>query len=106
MLTAEEVKELLLDLENERVERTISTDNTEKFSQAICAFANDICSTGLPGYLFIGAFDKGTLSGLKATDKLLKNLSSLRSEGNILPAPSMSVPLLSFGSDDVPSMII
>lgn len=101
MLTAEEVKELLLDLENERVERTISTDNTEKFSQAICAFANDICCTGLPGYLFIGAYDKGELSGLKATDKLLKNLSSLRSEGNILPAPSMSVYKVSFPEGDV-----
>ena len=101
MLTAEEVKELLLDLENERVERTISTDNTEKFSQAICAFANDICSTGLPGYLFIGAYDKGKLSGLKATDKLLKDLSSLRSEGNILPAPSMSVYKVPFPEGDV-----
>ena len=101
MLTAEEVKELLLDLENERVERTISTDNTEKFSQAICAFANDICSTGLRGYLFIGAYDKGKLSGLKATDKLLKDLSSLRSEGNILPAPSMSVYKVPFPEGDV-----
>ena len=101
MLTAEEVKELLLDLENERVERTISTDNTEKFSQAICAFANDVCSTGLPGYLFIGAYDNGTLSRLKATDRLLKNLSSLRSEGNILPAPSMSVYTVSFPEGDV-----
>lgn len=41
MLTEQEIKELLNDIENERVERTISTTNTDKFAQAICAFAND-----------------------------------------------------------------
>lgn len=36
------VLELLADLESARVERTISTTDTDKFCQAICAFANDM----------------------------------------------------------------
>ena len=40
MLSTEEIRALLLDLESDRVERTIST--TDKFGQAICAFANDL----------------------------------------------------------------
>ena len=76
MLTAEEVKTLLSDIESDRVERTISTTNTDKFGQAICAFANDLPNHNLPGYLIIGADDKtGSVDGsIKITDQLLKNL--------------------------------
>lgn len=35
MLTKKEIKNLLDDIENERVERTISTTNTDKFAQAV-----------------------------------------------------------------------
>lgn len=34
MLTAEAVRALLADLESDRIERTVSTDKTEKFSEA------------------------------------------------------------------------
>ena len=37
----DEIRALLNDLESDRIERTISTTNTDKFGQAICAFAND-----------------------------------------------------------------
>ena len=50
----DEIQTLLNDLENDRVERTISTTNTDKFGQAICAFANDLPNHQLPGYLFLG----------------------------------------------------
>ena len=48
MLTKEEIRTLLNDLENDRVERTISTTNTDKFGQAICAFANDLPNNQSP----------------------------------------------------------
>ncbi|MGM9687030.1 MAG: hypothetical protein ACI3YI_12545 [Bacteroidaceae bacterium] len=35
------IRGMLLDVKNDRVERTISTTNTDKFDQAISAFAND-----------------------------------------------------------------
>ena len=41
MITEAELHTLLADLESDRVERTISTSNTDKFAQAVCAFAND-----------------------------------------------------------------
>jgi ATP-dependent DNA helicase RecG len=45
-----------------------------------------------PGYLLIGVHDKTCkLSGLKATDKMLKDISAIRSDGNILPQPAMIV---------------
>lgn len=42
MLTHEELLVLIRDLESDRVERTTSTKDTEKFCEAICAFANDL----------------------------------------------------------------
>jgi len=54
MISKEEIKILLGDIENERVERTTSTKDTDKFAKAICAFANDIANKKLPGYLMVG----------------------------------------------------
>lgn len=62
-LTKDEIKSLLGDIENERIERTLSTDKTKKMSEAICAFANDIRNTKTPGYFMIGADDNGNLDG-------------------------------------------
>ena len=42
MIDEQELRKMLGDLESDRVERTTSTDNTDKFCEAICAFANDM----------------------------------------------------------------
>ena len=101
MLAKTDIRNLLNDIENERVERTISTSNTDKFAQAVCAFANDIRNCNQPGYLFIGANDDGSLNGLKVTDELLRNLAGLRSDGNILPQPALMVYKENFPDGDV-----
>ncbi|MEI6260556.1 MAG: RNA-binding domain-containing protein, partial [Deltaproteobacteria bacterium] len=49
-----QLKQLLSDLESDRVERTISTSKTDKFAEAVCAFANDFPNHSQPGYLLIG----------------------------------------------------
>jgi ATP-dependent DNA helicase RecG len=77
MITIQEICALLNDIENDRVERTISTTNTDKFGQAICAFANDLPNHRQPGYLFLGVEDDGTVKGLNVTDELLKNIAAI-----------------------------
>ena len=92
MISKSELQRLLDDLESDRVERTISTDKMDKFGEAICAFSNDLPDYQKPGYLIIGADDKsGKVVPIKITDALLKNISSIRTEGNIQPQPSMTV---------------
>jgi len=91
MLTTDELLVLLKDIESDRVERTTSTSDTDKFSQAVCAFANDLPNHRKPCYLIIGASNDGTLSGLNVTIQLLQNLGGIRSDGNILPLPAMTV---------------
>ena len=92
------IQSLLNDIESDRAERTISVNNTDKFGQAICAFANDLPNHGKPGYLIIGADDK---TGKVITDELLKNLSAIRTDGNVQPQPSMIVQKVELADGDV-----
>ncbi len=101
MLTETQLTALLSELESDLVERTESVSNTDKFGQAICAFANDLPNHRQPGYLLIGVKDNGSLSGLQVTDQLLKNLASIRSDGNILPQPMLHVAKFSLQGGDV-----
>lgn len=101
MLTEDQLKGLLSDMEADHIERTESVNNTDKFGLAICAFANDLPNHRRPGYLLIGVKDDGALSGLKVTDQLLQNLGAIRSDGNVLPQPFMNVAKFSFDGGDV-----
>lgn len=100
-LTKAEIRSLLSDIENERVERTISTDNTKKMSEAICSFANDIRNTNMPGYFIIGADDDGNIDGQKFSDEQLRAYAGLRNSGTILPPPAMQVYKESFDNGEV-----
>ncbi len=92
MLSQQELIALLSDLESDRVERTISVKDTDKFSKAICAFSNDYPNHKLPGYLIVGADDKtGKVAGLTISDELLKDSAAIRNNGQILPQPSITV---------------
>ena len=100
-MTNEEIKALLTDIEADNVERTVSTNDTAKFCEAICAFANDLPNHGKPGYLFIGAQDSGEIEGIEVTDQLLQNLASHRDSGQIGPLPSLAVYKRSFPEGDI-----
>lgn len=89
------------ELESDRVERTISLTDTDKFAKAICAFSNDLPHHRQPGYLFIGVRDDGEPSGARITDQLLQNLAAIRSDGNIQPIPTMNVQHLATPKGDV-----
>src|SRR5262245_63197373 len=97
----DETLRLMRDLESDRVERTTSTSNTDKFAEAVCAFANDMPQHRQPGYLFVGVHDDGTPSGLAVTDQLLQNLAGIRADGNVQPLPTMNVQRLQTPQGDV-----
>jgi ATP-dependent DNA helicase RecG len=101
MISKEDVLNLLQEPESFRIEKTISVTNTDKFCEAICAFANDMPDSRKNGYLLIGVNDDGSLSGLKITDEIQKNIASIRTAGNILPQPNMTVQPFYFDGGDV-----
>jgi len=91
MISKAELQHLLASTKSSHVERTISTNDMDKFCQAIRAFSNDVSGSGKNGYFIIGAHNDGKPSGLKVNDKLLLKTSNIRTDGNILPQPVMNV---------------
>ena len=100
-MTIEELNDILAIDENYRIERTVSTGNMDKFQEAICAFANDLPGKRQKGYLLIGVYDDGKISGLKVDDALMKKISGIRSDGNILPLPVMNTEKVETPEGDV-----
>jgi ATP-dependent DNA helicase RecG len=90
-MNTQELETLLNELESERIERKASISDRSKIRRAICAFANDLPNHQQAGVIFIGVKDNGNCANLEITDKLLLTLSDMRSNGNILPFPTMSV---------------
>lgn len=100
-MTQEELYDIIKCDESYRIERTISTGNMDKFQEAICAFANDLPGSRKKGYLLIGVYDDGKISGLKVDDALMKKISGIRSDGNILPLPVMNTEKVETPEGDV-----
>lgn len=88
-----ELEILLRDEDSDRIERKESFrgDVPKKARQAVCAFANDLPNHNRPGVLFIGAKDDGQPSGLVVDDQLLLSLADMKTDGNILPLPVLTV---------------
>jgi ATP-dependent DNA helicase RecG len=87
----EELLALLRSLESDRVERKASLSEPDRIREAICAFANDMPNHRLQGVIFIGVNNDGSCSNLRITDQLLLTLSDMRSDGNTLPLPNITV---------------
>ena len=100
-MTVKELQDILSIDESYRIERTISTSNMDKFQEVICAFANDMPGKRQKGYLLIGVHDDGRISGLKVDDALMKRISGIRSDGNILPLPVMNTEKVETPDGDV-----
>ena len=88
-----ELAALMTDAESDLVERkeTFAGEAPNAVRQAICAFANDLPNHRRPGVIFIGVRDDGTPTGLEVNDALLLALAHCKTDGNILPLPTMTV---------------
>jgi len=91
MLSDQELEVLLLDLESDYVERKQSLADSERIREAICAFANDLPGRGAPGVVFVGVRDDGSCANFAVSDEALVTVANLRSDGNILPFPAITV---------------
>lgn len=91
--TNDDLERLLADLESDLVERkeSLAGDAPTKAREAICGFANDLPDHQRPGVLFVGARDDGSPSGVAITDELLRQLADMKTDGNTLPPPTLTV---------------
>jgi ATP-dependent DNA helicase RecG len=103
MLSEQQIAKLAADIESFQVERKAAFKSVKgDIEEAICAFANDLPGTGQPGVLLIGVHDKmGQPTGLDVTDELLREATDLRSSGNILPFPLLTVYKAALAGRDI-----
>lgn len=94
----DELARLLGDLESDRVERkrAWAGDAPDKARQAVCAFANDLPHHDRPGVLAVGVDDDGHPTGIAVTDRLLQTLADIKTDGRILPPPTLTVARRSY----------
>ncbi|HAL82411.1 MAG TPA: transcriptional regulator [Mucilaginibacter sp.] len=101
MVTKEKLIELLADMESNLVERTISV-REDKLGPAVCALANDFPNHKSPGYILLGVNDAGKIAGLKWTDDDLQKVGAVKTNGNVLPQPSLTLsPVFTFPEGEV-----
>lgn len=89
-----QLEAMMTDLESDRAERkqSFQGDAPQKVREAVCAFANDLAGHGEPGVVLIGVYDKGTpLPSFVVTDELLRSLADIKTDGNIVPPPTLLV---------------
>ncbi len=91
-----ELTDLLDQGESDRVEfkESLAGGAAGAVREAICAFANDLPGHGVPGVIFVGVRDNGSAAGLQVTDELLRQLADMKTDGNIVPPPSIAVQRL------------
>ena len=100
-MTEEEVRALLADMESDRIERTISF-REDKLGPAVCALSNDFPNHRQPGYILLGVNDDGRISGMTIGDEELQKIGNLKSNGNVLPQPSLTVsPVYKIDGGDI-----
>ena len=107
-LESHDMIRLLQEGESDRVEfKSVLSGNTRnEIQEAICAFSNDLPDHREPGVIFVGVHDDGSIAGLPITDELLRQLAGMRTEGNIVPPPSMTVEKLLLDCGDVAAVTV
>lgn len=90
VITKERVIELLSDMESDLIERTTSVKE-DKLGPTVCALANDFPNHKKSGYILLGVKDDGKMAGMKWGDKELQAIGGVKTNGNVLPQPSIIV---------------
>lgn len=83
--------EQLANDESARSEFKESLSDKANIKRTICAFANDLTDHRAAGVVFIGLRADGTSARLTVTEELERTAAAFRSDGGLLPMPSLLV---------------
>jgi ATP-dependent DNA helicase RecG len=100
-MTDDELLALFRLQESDRVERKERLTDKDRIRQAICAHANDLPNHQKMGVIFVGQRDDLSCAGIRVDDELLLTLAGFRSDGLLLPFPTMHVRKATLDGCDV-----
>ncbi|UXI68010.1 ATP-binding protein [Tahibacter amnicola] len=103
-----DLEAMLADIESDRAERkqSFKGDSPNKVRVDVCAFANDLPDHRAAGVVFIGVKDDGTPAELPITDELLRELADIKTDGRILPPPTLTVQKRTLRGSDVAVIVV
>lgn len=103
VLSDEELLQIIAADESDRVEfkEALAGDAPTRIREAICAFANDLPGRQEPGFVLIGLNRNRRIIGVEVTDRLLRQLADMKTDGNIVPPPSLSVEKRTLNDKDI-----
>lgn len=104
-----QLEAMMIDLGSDRAERkqSFQGDAPQKVREAVCALANDLAGHGEPGLVLIGVRDDGTpMAGFMVTDELLRQLADIKTDGNIVPPPTLLVEKRRLQGADVAAITV
>jgi predicted HTH transcriptional regulator len=106
--TDAELEEMLASSESDLVERKESLQGNapRTVREAACAFANDLPGHRRAGVVFVGIRDDVSPSGLAITDELLRALADIKTDGNIVPPPSLAVSKRTLRGEETAVVIV
>lgn len=107
-LTDEDLISLLREGESDRVEfkESLKGSAPDAIREAVCAFSNDLPGHRKPGAVFVGVRNDGAFAGLTVTDELLIQLADMKTDGNIVPPPSMTVEKRIFCGNEIAVVLV
>ena len=107
-LRDDDLAQLLAGGESDRVEfkESLRDGAATAVREAVCAFANDLPGHREPGVVFVGVRDDGAVAGLQVTDELLQQLAAMKTDGNIVPPPSVTVRRVTVQGGDIAVVMV
>ena len=99
----EELARLIQVGEDSRVEfkEALAGVAPTRIREAICAFANDLAGSGQPGIVVVGLRDDKTPARIAVNDEMLRALTDMRSDGNIVPPPMLLAEKRRYQGNDI-----
>ena len=91
--TDEDLLKIIETGESDAVEfkESLSGSASERIREAICAFANDLPDHRKSGLVLVGVKEDTTIGTTPITERLLLQLVDMKTDGNIVPPPSLTV---------------
>ena len=80
---------------------SLDGDAPTRIREAVCAFANDLPRSGQVGVVFVGVGNDGEPRRVDVSDRTLVQLTSIKTDGNIVPPPSILVEKRNLKGADV-----
>lgn len=91
---------------NVEFKESLGDSAPERIEGDVCAFANDLPATGRPGFVIVGLADDGSPVGGRVTDRMLNDLSSAQTDGNIVPPPTLRVEKRSYRNSEIALVMV